>query len=355
MYNGRIKDLLKAGMQKQVAKANEQEATKLNTLRAGSGGLFLDGQTVGTCTRLATLRSLGINVKEEELEREFMFAGGRANEDIWLASLRESWTGIIKAEEEIPTSWTTKNGMPVTGRPDIVLCNDKGDPELGLELKQVSSVWTGRTVLFEGQPKLDHLIQSAHYSWQLGIPFELWYTSRVDFDISMNPIIKNLLPKEGQAKSEFIQYGYYEQIDSNRAKSGKSKRKISETEYEIRRVSGDSRVFRDAVKVLPFAVGYVLDFSAEGYLTYTSSLTGETRESIVKKDQLIEYYEYLSKLVETRKLGPRPLTLKADGNPENYSKCDYCPLKKACDSSESMGFERWLLEVKQTTVPKNKS
>jgi len=33
------------------------------------------------------------------------------------------------------------------------------------------------------EPKLVHLMQAGHYAWELGIPFQLWYTNRAEFAV----------------------------------------------------------------------------------------------------------------------------------------------------------------------------
>ena len=204
----KIKELYLAGLRARIKEHDDREKAKTGTLRGGNSGIITEGGiAAGACGRLTYLRAKGINPNPIEEERELMFAAGRSNEDSWLDALKRSYDGPILCEEEIPTHWITTEGTPVTGRPDIVLGKDDGvatedtkysyspdeewndgparafAPHLGIELKLVSSLWTARTVLIEDTPKIEHLIQSAHYSWQLDCPFELWYTSRADYHI----------------------------------------------------------------------------------------------------------------------------------------------------------------------------
>jgi hypothetical protein len=132
-----------------------------------------------------------------------MFAGGKSNEDIWYSLLRPSFPNI-KREEEIPVSWVNDYGITITGRPDMVICDDAGKPVHGLELKMVASVWTSRDVRFQGAPKLDHLCQAAHYMMLLEIPFSLCYAQYVEFPV-VGWMQRNF-PKIGTAGSEACEY-----------------------------------------------------------------------------------------------------------------------------------------------------
>jgi hypothetical protein len=89
----------------------------------------------------------------------------------------------IKREEELNLELVLSSGRKVTGRPDMVVCLADGTPIRGIELKSVCSLWTAIDAKVKGKPKVAHLIQAGHYSKMMNIPFEIWYTNRVEFSI----------------------------------------------------------------------------------------------------------------------------------------------------------------------------
>jgi hypothetical protein len=339
-----IKQLFEQGIASLQAEHDAAEGGKVGTLRAGNTGILMGtGDIIGKCHRLTYLRMKGINVEDTPENREHMFAGGRGNEDIWVDVLKRSWPGPILRESEIPISWVTKNGVTVTGRPDIVLCENvpthevfqngekigeayTSKPVKGIELKLVSSIWTARDVGILLKPKTMHLMQAAHYAWQLGVPFELWYTSRADFAVGSGWEQKNF-PRQGKPGSERLEYN-----DKGGIK-----------------------------KVLPFAQGFELDITDKGQLRYRpvpSSVNPDPRweYSIITTDAIARYYEFVASMEANKDLGPRPKNLEADGQKGGYSPCDYCPLgakngNGLCDSKEGTGkgkdFDRWLTSVQQ--------
>lgn len=316
--------LLEAGTQALTDKSKAEESLKKGTLRGGTVGLVepVEGgiEVSGTCHRQAMLRFLGIDLKEMEGEstRDLMFAAGRTNEDSWHEVLSASWPGKILREEEVPIKWETKGGTPVTGRPDIVLADLGGKLVRGLELKLVSSLWTARTVL-QGKPKTGHLVQAAHYMWKLSeqsgyeVPFELWYTSRVDWHV-MGWAQKHF-PKQEDAASVYCEY--------STNKDGVS---------EIK-------------KVLPFTKGFELKF-AQGQLQFREEGSKKWIDTIISCDRIEQYYELIEQSVEQKQLGPRPINLDYSGQRENWKQCDFCPLVSTCEQYEDKGFETWLEQVK---------
>lgn len=317
--------LLEAGAQALTEKAQAEESTKIATLRGGSIGLAEKTdkgiEVSGTCPRQAMLRFLGIDVKgmEEPSTRDLMFAAGRTNEDSWLEVLAQAWPGKILREEEVPIKWTTPNGTPVSGRPDIVLATEDGSQYVrGLELKLVSSLWTARTVL-KGEPKTGHLTQAAHYMWKLSeqagydVPFELWYTSRVDWHI-MGWAQKHF-PKHGEVNSEHCEYST-------------NKEGVSEIK-----------------KVLPFVKGFELRYTKSGSLEFRQTGGKKWVDTIITKDRIAMYYEQVETMVQSKSLHSRPVNLDYSGQKENWKQCDFCPLAKICDEYEDKGFEVWLSQI----------
>ena len=317
--------LLDAGTQALTEKSRLEEATKKGTLRGGSIGLAEHTdkgvEVSGTCPRQAMLRFQGVDIKgmEEASTRDLMFAAGRTNEDSWLEVVSQVWPGKIFREEEVPIKWETAQGTPITGRPDMVLANEDGSKFIrGLELKLVSSLWTARTVL-KGEPKTGHITQAAHYMWKLSeqagytIPFELWYTSRVDWHV-MGWAQKHF-PKHGELNSDYCEYS-----------------QNKEGHYEIK-------------KVLPFTKGFELRF-VQGTLQFRELVAGKKWvDTIITHDRIQTYYEHVEQLAQSKSLGPRPINLDYSGQKENWKQCDFCPLSKICDEYEDKGFEVWLSQI----------
>ena len=297
-----IRDLHDDGRRNLNKEATSQEVTKRGTLRGGNSGCVLaDGRIVGKCSRLSHLRSVGID-EEKDIDTYLMFAAGFLNEDAWLDCLKASWQGTIKCEEEIPVSWTTENGIVVTGRPDIVLCSSSGKPELGLELKLVSSPTTAYNVAAKGLPNLDHIIQAAHYMWQLDTPFKLVYTSRSVYGLGFPA-----MQKKWKEQPQFL----------NEEEGWKTK---------------------------PFVVDYDLWFD-NGTLCYSATHIGQEVQTGVTLDGIVSYYEKTSKMAESKDLGPRVTTLNADGTKPSWTKCGSCSFSEQCDNFEH-DYELWLDNIR---------
>lgn len=346
-----IKDLIKQGAANKQALSEKEELTKVGTLRGGSSGaLAMGGRPLGTCPRLAALRFKGLRVEEHEESRGFMFDAGNSNEDIWYDVLGHAYPpSQILRESEVPITWDL-NGVKVTGRPDIVLTDAERKPVIGLELKLVCSFWTARSVLFEKAPKTGHLIQAAFYSWRLGIPFELWYASRVDWTIMCQAPkgnqkwdwVAKMLPKPGEPLAEHLEYSYYVRDDSN--KFGWRKLEPEEfSNYSFDQIVGVPK------KCKPFAVGYELKWQGNQLWYRLANPTPEQEGSIdwvqtlITKEGIQAFYQTI---IDATKSGggtlpPRISRLEADGSNANYSKCSYCDLKSLCDSYEGSDFETW--------------
>lgn len=289
------------------------EKAKLGNLRAGdSGAMSRQGDVIGGCPRRAYVRTqLGIEVDPPTVDRTIMFELGKANETIWVDKLKRVWSGTIKQEEEIPISWSTSNGTRVTGRPDVVLCDDKGRPVLGIEHKAACSIWTSREVSFELTPKTKHLLQAVHYAWQLKVPYRLVYTQYVDY--AMPDFAKKFFPLG----------------DPRIALNDKGQPKA----------------------VLPHETIYEIDVALD---------TGEVRYRLEPRDgadapwataiftteDIVRFYEFVSTMADNKTLGPRPASLKPTGAKMSYSECNYCPLKDICDKSEH-SWEKWNDAVKK--------
>lgn len=323
---GRLRD----GRQIQRRKYKEEEQHKLGVLRAGNSGVLTeDGDFTGACPRVSHLRTLGIETDPPTDSRLIMFQMGTANEDVIYNDLIQTKAAdeVVLREHEIPIQWATANGTRVTGRPDMVVCRRTDSvalaqessetppqftPVFGVELKGVFSVWTSREVLFDETPKIDNLIQAAHYSWKLGCPFRLMYKQ---YGLQAVPSwAGKLFPKRGQKNSEHIEYND----------------------------KGDIKAIQ------PYEIVYELEFDKAGFLKYRREGSPKWTKSLVRTQDIERYYEFLSTMAVKKELGARPLTIDPVGNAKNFSKCGYCPLQKTCDSFEGRGYDVWLDEVRRT-------
>jgi hypothetical protein len=315
-----LAQLFWAGMNDDREKHQAGEITKLGNLRAGdSGAMTKAGDVVGGCHRRAYIRSFnGIEVDPPSSDRLIMFELGKANEVIWLDKLKRTWPGLLKQEEEIPIKWATSNGVNVTGRPDTVLCHADGKPVLGIEHKAVCSLWTAREVSFELTPQMKHLLQAAHYSWKLNVPYRLVYTQYTDF--TMPEWSKKFFPPG---------HPLVEVNEKNEPK-----------------------------KVLPHITIFEIGFSPDGTIRYRLEGQSSSHSSqdtvypasgwtntVLTRDDIERYYEFISEMGTKKALGPRPSPWKPSGKNKGYKDCDYCPLADICDKYENK-WEKWHDEIK---------
>jgi len=302
-----IQQLLNEGREVLEKESKERRKQVVPTYHVSSGGLYLETEqtTTAVCHRTALVRFFEIEQKIEDYKK-LMFEGGKANEEAWVAVLSKGWKGTLKREEEIPVNSVTTNGTPIVGNPDIVLCNP--DPVLGLELKCMSSYYTVRNVYTERLPSLPHLIQALHYSRNLNIPFELWYSSRVDFHIPYMDIKNNIIPSQ-DSRIEYNQKG-------------------------------------QPKKFYCVEVGFALELRGDT-LYFNCKLDSKPAvASIVNILGIKKFFDYCDFLRENKDLGPRPINLDATGKKLGYSKCDYCEFATACKKYEDK-YDEWFAEVRQ--------
>lgn len=317
------------------------DAEKLGILRAGNSGIMnAEGEVAGSCHRVAHLRQLGIELDPPSDSTQIMFQLGVASEQQIYDDLVQTSAPneLVLRETEIPISWLTSNGTRVTGRPDLVICErvpyvvtqaeadsmngsgpehmaagavlDGSKPLLVLEAKSVASVWTSRSVLFEGKPKLGNLAQLGHYMWKLDVPGRLMYKQ---YALQAMPdFAHKLFPKQDEPGSEYIDYN----------PQGKPK------------------------AVRPFEIVYEVEFGPSGALRFRREGLGEWTDTIIARADIERYYEYISTMASTGSLGPRPLTLDATGVKLSFSMCSYCPLDKLCKTEKV--YETWIESVKTT-------
>lgn len=350
-----IKNLLAEAVRETQDNHTQRERIKLGDLRVGSGGVVTSrGQILSSCPRQARLRMEGIVLEKPDKDRELMFEAGRTNEDIWAEKLKRVWEdkglGKVRQEEECPVEWVLPSGRKVTGRPDIVLFDTMDRPKIGLELKLVSSVWTARDTLLEGRPKYAHLIQAAHYSAKLGCPFQLWYSCRTDYGLPEMAI--RLCPKMGEPGSEYIEYAPYRKVTSK--KGNQYNKRITWAEYEQAKQNRERDVFANPLKITPFEQGYQLGWSDNGNLYY-QMITDHPAKVVLTEinwEGIKRFYQLVDQMAETGNLGPRPITVKGDGNKAGYSICGYCPMMGACDQvdKKKLGYQEFIDAAKEMAV-----
>ena len=288
---------------------------------------------------------------EVTLNKELMFAGGRLNEDHWLSALKTAYTGPILCEEEISTGWQTEQGVWVTGRPDIVLCSPDNTEEViptcGIELKQIMSTYMAKEVLLERRPSMKHLMQAAHYMWQLNCPFELWYTNRCSLDLPSWFAFFAKTPRPGQENSDLFRYRYYRLGDINR-KSGKPTRhKITEQEYKT--YDGDSRLIAEPSKILPFIYGFKLELR-EGTLWYKDDIAPNSswQETIITIERIQRFYNFVGELEQYGKVPSRYLNILANGDDTGFGfDTEDLPLELRPENNTGNNLKEWVDRIKE--------
>ena len=351
-----ILDKLRKSDKIRQAKHDEANEEKSGYLRAGNTGCEIEGgDIVAECPRLAHLRRLGLRSEEIGEDRICMFEGGYAHQDLLAEKLREAGVEVFEEgqEGEITTDWLCGD-VHVTGSVDIGLGDGQGNLTHVVDAKAVCSLWTARDILVVEMPKIKHLAQLGHYMMETEKPGKLAYGSYVDY--AVNDWAWKLLPLRGDRHSECIEYrdtldkvavpepqvdrvkaaGY--RVTKDVYKSGKFKGK---TKYEAS--------IHIPKKILPFRQIYDVRWGESGYLEYSVEGRGEWTQTILTEVGIREFYCRVLDIEAEGDLGKRPLTLKPEGTPENYNRCDYCGLKSLCDEHEN-NYQKWLDMVKQLPV-----
>jgi hypothetical protein len=307
--------------------ANDKK--KAGTLRAGNSGILTEqGEFAGCCPHATHLRQLGIEIEIPTPDKLIMFQMGVESENAVFRDLEASLPEgqVLLREEETAIEWETNNGTRVTGRPDgviysaqqevvrvgdrVVKTNTNLSPLYGIELKTVASFYTTKEVLLEGEPKLTALIQAAHYAWQLGVPYKLSYKNYVNQTVPGFKWVQPLLQGVPEWAREHINY------------------------------KGDY-----AIGIKPFETVFELDFDEQGYCWYRREGDKVWTKSIIRWQDIRRYYEFISLIPETHKLGSKLHTVGVTGKKKSYSHCDqYCPIHQGFSQYEHDYF-LWLSKI----------
>lgn len=155
----------------------------IGVLRGGNAGIYEEGSPPSSCARKAIMRSWYGLEPSSSLAKQLIFDAGLNSEIHVVTELEEMlkvmYPGYsVLTQQECGVKWFTKNGTPVTGSPDFMLRDNLGQLVLGLELKNVNSVYKALSVLAEA-PGSDALAQGGMYSWAHDFcPWGLVYTSK---------------------------------------------------------------------------------------------------------------------------------------------------------------------------------
>ncbi len=267
------------------------EVDKVGTLRGGTTGCLVGDEPVGQCHRIALLRYLGLEASKGP---KLAFDMGNANEMLWKSKLEHILPGQFKYEREIPTLWMI-DGVRVTGSPDVVLMDEHGKPVAGLELKAIGSNKVAAHVVLGNEPKLDNILQAAHYSHVLGVPYFLIYTSFVG----------------GQAP------------------------------YWAKKKHGTD-------KLEPTIIEYAIHIDTDGKISYSDE-AGKVHTTLLTIPGISDFYKLVIAMAKEKNLYKRYQNMDLAGNSLPYNPCDYCPLMSACDRFED-NYDDWIEAAKQVKL-----
>jgi hypothetical protein len=292
-----FEQIIEDGIQKMADdKAASAKATQDN-LRGGNSGCIVDGDVYG-CHRGAIARALGYDIPADSTSRLF-FAAGEGIEQVLSAQLDAGWSGIVRAEEEIPVDWKLPTGRRVTGRPDFVLLEQpslaSAEPikRLGVELKTIVSEGGAHRVWFDHLPDVKHLCQSAHYMWQHETPWVLTYVCPIKCSVNHWKRKEHNLPF--------------------------------------------------SAKINPFRAHFYLSLR-DGTVWYRDVGTGEDRETKITVRGVQQFYELVDECITTKSLYLTPASCYADGSPMPFKHENYC---EYCEAATEAGgdWDRWLDEL----------
>lgn len=287
-----IEAILLAGEKNLHEQKKQSEDLKRDILRGGNSGCIdLKTGDIYGCHRAAIARALGLEDTIDYHSRLF-FDAGEGIEEILRPKFEAGWTDVVKCEEEIPVKWTTEAGHTVTGRPDFVLCDSKGDtyaPKVGIELKTIVSYNGMKRVWFDHKPEAKHVIQSAHYMWQHKCPWVLTYVSPARYMASL---------------------------------------------YDFKKMPREAKM-----KLHPFRVHFYLEYRND-QLFY--KFHEKETETIITTKGINDYYDLIKECIDTKQLFFHPVSKYIDGSDMPYNHEAYCTYCKAVDEVGG-NFDDWVM------------
>lgn len=343
-----VTELLKRGQDALDAEHNEKELKKRGVLRGANAGCLVyrddvNFDVIGKCPRQAYARLMGLDSPIAP-DKKIMFAMGHANEDIWV-NLLQAGNPELKIEREPETEWevTTERGEIVKGscRIDLLLHDSHGVPSLGIELKNIHSVWKAKDHALELTPDLGHLIQTANSMYRLEqkygaqIPVQLWYTNYNN--LAGPEFIYKTIPERGSPLSRFCDYtiGNW-QISAKGNRYIKKKHVYIEdqdksNEYLKSVYDADGFQFK---QMKPFRVGFELQFDSEGSLQWRSlEFESDWNSTEVTKQGIDDYYQMVADMQYREFLPPIVKDVDVYGEKLNYSYEDFSYLQRINDQA----------------------
>ena len=285
-------DLFMKGRKILADKRAQEETLKVGTLRGGSVGALVGEQVLGTCHRIALARYKGLQSPVSS-ETKSVFEAGEVSEINWMEKVSAAWEGKVTGDKDYPLKYQVK-GVDVTGRADLIFLDTNDKLVFGCELKNIESYKSAASMMFEGKPKVDNLIQAGHYSLKFGVPWILAY--------SFNGIVQ---PPYWAVKQYSLPKG---------------------------------------TEVKPFKKEFHL-FWEDGHLGYVKE-TGERVITVVTAQSIDDFYTLILEMDEQKDLYLRHSSLGLQGEPQPWSQCDYCPAKQQCLNYDSHGdYDLWLDEL----------
>lgn len=311
---------------------DEAEKKKQGYLRGGSSGCLVNGTFYGESPGFAYLRMRGIKYDTVNFSNQLMMDGGVINEDIWVSTLRRSWPGVVVTEDDIPTKWLTKNGTPVTGRPDVGLKARESDDFLqeGIELKQCMSFNSAYERVISKTPDTKHVIQAAHYKWQHGeCPWSIWYTNRNNFDAPDWAQFRPY-PLPGEPGSEHLTYRFNYWGEINPKTNKPRKHKIDEERW-THDPSVQPTKFVELGRINPFVQGFDVEFTGgRGQVLLRDAMLpgADWEETVFDIEGIREYFEFVSELTDDSPVPPGALNVNPFGKKKGWKYGDYFHTKE---------------------------
>ena len=308
--------LLVRGQQLESEAYSVRNIGKEENLRGGSTGARIQGThgpvSIGCCPRKAQLRVLGVE-EPFGLSKSFMFQGGHGSEEYLNKSLEAAWKeqdpqNLFFPEGIVGVRWSTASGRPVTGTPDGLFAAPAGDHVAllkGIEAKCMSSGFTLINSVLKEKPNTSHLLQAGHYAWQLGIPFDLVYISRVNFGLHywMKGMIKDLEPHPCYQFAE----------------------------------NGEHFAFS------PTEAVYQIEWHNDRLVYHTPQ--GNRIETHVKTGDIRAFYDHVDQSLNDKTLADKGSSKDILGDTA-YLPCKYCPHNQHCPSvpngASGDAYEAWL-------------